>query len=192
MTLKEKIRLVKEERTKFMSGQNPLSVDFIISTWFGSGLIIPAPGTWGTVGGILFALPLLFIFGPAATFWTGVALFAIGIFCVSRLEKKLDDHDPSFIVIDEVAAIVMLIPLLPVTSTTTSFSITALLAGFLLFRFFDAKKPWLIGLADRKIKGAWGVMVDDLVAAVFSFLCFYILYIPFDMLYMMLSGTQDS
>jgi phosphatidylglycerophosphatase A len=67
----------------------------------------------------------------------------------------------------------MLIAILP------SHSIVTMALGFLLFRYFDAKKPWLVGLADRKIKGALGVMVDDIVAALFALISYYIIVVIF-------------
>lgn len=174
MSLLSIIRKAKDERRKFVSALDTRSFDFILSTWFGSGLIVPAPGTWGTIGGLIFGMPLLYLTNAPFTIIVACILFWAGLRSVERIEKKLHDHDPSFIVIDEVVAILLVLAFLP----TSDFLLTSL-AGFALFRFFDAKKPWLVGLADQKIHGALGVMMDDIVAAAFAIICFYVLYIPF-------------
>lgn len=177
MDLKEKIRLQKVERSKFIAATDPQSFDFKLATWMASGLIVPAPGTWGTLAGLFPALFLLLIGGAPLVFLAGIILFFIGLKAVERIEGKLDNHDSSFIVIDEVVAIFLLLAFIP--SQHLMFTVPAI---FVLFRFFDAKKPWLIGLADKKIKGAMGVMMDDIVAAAFALIVFYIVYIPFVML----------
>jgi phosphatidylglycerophosphatase A len=170
--LKTKYITTKTERHKFMAALNTWSFDFILSTWFGTGLIIPAPGTWGTLGGMIFGIPLLFLCGNFIVFLTALALFFLGLYSVKRIEKKLDNHDPSFIVIDEVAAILLMISC--TTFINTPFIYTELFIAFLSFRFFDARKPSLIGWVDRKIKGAMGVMIDDIVAAIFAMITYKI------------------
>lgn len=162
---------VKNDRTKFLAALNPWSFDFQIATWFGTGLIIPASGTWGTLGGMIVALPLLFLTNSISILLMAAFLFALGFVCVSNIEKKLADHDPSFIVIDEVAAIFLLIGLISLSPQYLAGG--EYLIGFALFRFFDARKPWIIGVADRKLKGAMGVMVDDILAAIFAYIGCY-------------------
>ena len=174
MNFSEKYDMQKANRDKFLSSLDQSSFDFQIATWFRTGLIIPAPGTWGTLGGMVLGVPLLILTNSAFVFLLGVILFFVGLQCVERIEEKLEDHDASFIVIDEVAAILMLIALLP-----SSFFIITMITGFLLFRYFDAKKPWLIGLADQKIKGALGVMADDVIAAIFALITFYLISFVF-------------
>lgn len=172
MSFKETYQRKKAERDQFVAALNPKSFDFQIATWFGSGLIIPAPGTWGTLGGLLFGIPLLILTNQLVVFITAIALFFIGLKSVERIEKKIDGHDPSFIVIDEVVAILLCLALI---GTSNLYLTTPLI--FLLFRFYDAKKPLLIGLADRKIKGALGVMIDDIVAAVFALITLWLILI---------------
>ncbi len=174
MKLGDIIKTKKQERDKFIAALNPKSFDFQIATWFGSGLIIPASGTWGTIGGMIFGIPLLLLTNSLVVFITALILFFVGLKSIERIEKKLPDHDSSFIVIDEVVAILLLISQLPKDHL---FIFTPFV--FLLFRFFDAKKPWLIGLADRKIKGAWGVMIDDIVAAIFTLITYWVILFIF-------------
>ncbi len=178
--IKDIYQTKKNERDKFITALDSKSFDFQIATWFGSGLIIPASGTWGTIGGILLGIPLLLATNSLIVLLVAFALFFIGLKSVERIEKQLSDHDPSFIVIDEVVAILICIAMLP-----KDYFYTTLIIVFGLFRYFDAKKPWLIGYADKKIKGAMGVMVDDIVAAAFSlFVLWLILFISIFFLFL--------
>lgn len=172
MGFKETYQKKKVERDQFIAALNPKSFDFQIATWFGSGLIIPAPGTWGTIGGMIFGVPLLILTNSFFVFIVAVILFFVGLQSVERLEKKLNNHDPSFIVIDEVAAILLCLSCIGAGDLLLT---TPLI--FLLFRFYDARKPFLIGLADRKIKGAWGVMIDDIVAAAFALITLWLILV---------------
>jgi phosphatidylglycerophosphatase A len=175
MIFKQKIERMRQERTKFIAALHPKSFDFQIATWFGSGLIIPAPGTWGTVGGMLFGIPLLLITNQLVVLIAAVVLFIVGLWSVSRLEKQLHDHDPSFIVIDEVVAILLGISAL-VGTTFQEIWLEAVLL-FIFFRIFDAWKPWPISWADRKIHGALGVMLDDILAVIIAIITYKILLI---------------
>jgi len=111
----------------------------------------------------LAGFPLLAI-GVAAAFLMG--LWATGVMTAGS-----DDHDPSEIVIDEVAG--QWIALLPLSYVAWSrgLDITVLwpgwVAAFVLFRLFDITKPGPIGKADRR-GDAMGVMLDDVIAGVFS------------------------
>lgn len=132
-----------------------------LATWFGCGLMRPAPGTWGTIGALPFGI-LLFA-------WGGIPLLAVAIIgvCVAgywaagRFERQSGEHDSGAIVIDEVAG--MWIALLP-----TALDISLVVAAFLLFRIFDILKPWPISWADKKLPGAVGVMADDIIAGIFA------------------------
>ncbi len=173
---KNKIASTREKRQRFLAATDHRSPEFLIATWFGSGLFIPAPGTWGTIGGLLFGIPLLYLTNAAIVFITAIALFALGLWAIRKLEEKTNEHDQSFIVIDEVVAMLMVIA---VTGTNP----VLILGGFLLFRLFDIWKPWPIRWADRKIGGAWGVMLDDILAAFFTVLVHYMIGIIFLAMY---------
>lgn len=177
MMLKARYQSDKIKRDAFIKQCNPRSFDFQIATWFGSGLIIPAPGTWGTLGGLVFGVPLLLMTNAMVVFLTAIALFFIGLKSVERLEQKLDSHDPSFIVIDEVAAILLGLSAIPATTFREVWPEAILL--FISFRIFDAWKPWPISWIDRKVRGAWGVMLDDILAVIFAFISYKIIFILF-------------
>jgi len=172
MNIIETYKVQKIERDKFIKALNPKSFDFQIATWFGTGLIVPAPGTWGTLGGLIFTIILYALTNSFFVFLTAVVLFFIGLNVLERLEKKLPNHDSSFIVIDEVVAIMLLFSLLPKENLYISVPLM-----FLIFRLLDAKKPFPIDWVDKNIKGAWGIMLDDLLAAIISIPVFILIAI---------------
>ncbi len=143
----------------------------IIATALFVGYVRPAPGTWGS----LVALPwawLVHVVGgfPAFLVCTLIA-FLVGWWATENMIRGQDDHDPSEIVIDEVAGQwVALIPL-SYSAWSLGIDITALwpgwIAAFILFRLFDITKPWLVGWADQR-GDALGVMLDDIIAGVFA------------------------
>ncbi len=131
-----------------------------IAFGFGAGLMKKAPGTWGT----LVALPLFFalqlISIPAVTWGVIILLFVVGCWASALASKSLGVADHGGIVIDEIVAFMLVLAFTPKTWVWV-------LTAFALFRFFDIVKPWPISLADKKIKGGFGVMFDDLLAALF-------------------------
>lgn len=140
----------------------------LIATWFGAGLIRPAPGTWGT----LFAFPFAVATGWAGGSWAllacSVAAFAGGIWAAGKYCQAAETDDASEVVIDEVAAIFLVLAALPMTPVAWG-------AAFVLFRFFDILKPWPIGAMERRFKGGFGVMIDDIAAALFAIFTFIFL-----------------
>lgn len=146
----------------------------LLATFFGVGLLRPAPGTWGALAALPAALLLHQIGGPVAMTAGILGVFLLGWWATERATRGSDDHDPSEIVIDEVAG--QWVALLPVSigAMHSGTAITALwpgwLAGFLLFRLFDIWKPGPVAWADRR-HDALGVMLDDLIAGVMAALC---------------------
>lgn len=136
-----------------------------VATWFGFGFARPAPGTWGTIGAIPLGLILLAA-GKIALIVGIVVVFALGIWSAKKFEEMTGTHDSSIIVIDEVAG--FWIVLLAATLTPLS-----VFLAFVLFRAFDILKPWPISWLDRNLKGAWGVMLDDVAAGKFAALCLW-------------------
>ena len=139
----------------------------LIATWFGSGLLPKAPGTWGSVAAVPFALLIWWVLGSAWLAVFGIVLFGIGIWAAQQYALALGRDDPSEVVVDEVAALWLVLAALPVTPFNW-------IAGFLLFRLFDIAKPWPVSLADKHIKGGFGIMLDDIVAAFYAVLVFII------------------
>jgi phosphatidylglycerophosphatase A len=131
-----------------------------IAFGFGSGAIQPAPGTWGTLVGLLFVplLQLLSVWAYAAVIIAG-ALF--GIWLCGKVSRDLGVHDHGGIVWDEIVGIWISLFLLPADWVWW-------LAGFVLFRILDIAKPWPIRWADRQVHGGLGIMLDDLMAGVLA------------------------
>jgi phosphatidylglycerophosphatase A len=133
-------------------------LSWALATWFGCGFAPIAPGTAGTLG----AVPLYLVvarFGPQAL-WLAIAVVTgAGIWAASRVARELRVKDPQLVVIDEVAG--LLVTMLPVSHVSWS----ALVAGVLLFRFFDIVKPWPVRWLE-KLPGGWGIVLDDVAAGI--------------------------
>lgn len=142
-----------------------------IATFCWVGHLRPAPGTWGS----LAALPagwLLHVVGGVPLLIFGILVaFASGWWATALETKGKDDHDPSEIVIDEVAGQWIAILPLSLGAAHVNADILSLwpgwLSAFLLFRLFDILKPGPVGWADRR-GDALGVMLDDVIAGVFA------------------------
>ncbi len=130
---------------------------------FGSGLSPKAPGTAGT----LIALPLYYlIFVPAASpeflhYFVITILFIIGIPLCTKAGKALGVSDHGSIVWDEIVAMFLVLEFTP-------FTFSGWVMAFVLFRIFDIWKPFPIRQFDAKLKGGFGVMFDDLLAAIYT------------------------
>jgi len=139
----------------------------ICATWFGAGFSPIASGTVGTLAAI--PLYLLLVRLPLPLYLLTLAAFILFSCWASGLaEIVFDEKDSGRIVIDEVAGYL-------VTMTALPFSWTGVIAGFLLFRFFDIVKIPPARYFDRQVKNGWGVVLDDVVAGVYSCLCLHLL-----------------
>ena len=128
---------------------------------FGTGLSKKAPGTFGT----LMAIPVFLIselLPGNINYLFVITLFFIGIYVSDRTSKLLKIKDPSCIVIDEIVAFVLLLMLINPT-------LLNYILAFVLFRVFDIWKPFPINILEIKFKGGLGIMIDDIAAALFSF-----------------------
>ena len=122
----------------------------------GAGLAPRAPGTAGTA----VAIPIYAVLAtqPVGLYLLAVALIAAaGVRVCGRTARELGVHDHPGIVLDEIAGFL-------VTMTALPFDWPWIVAGFVAFRILDAAKPWPISLADRKVGGGLGIMLDDLLA----------------------------
>lgn len=144
----------------------------LIAFGFGAGLSPKGPGTVGT----LVALPFWFLMQslPWPAYIAACAvLFAFGCWVCGVSARRLGVHDHGGIVFDEIVGmLVTLLPLLVAGSAAPS-SPWWLLAGFVLFRAFDILKPWPIGWVDARVKGGFGIMVDDLIAGLMAAACLF-------------------
>ncbi len=143
----------------------------LIATFFYVGYLRPASGTWGSAAALPVAWALHFYLGSWAVALGAVVAFLIGWWATIHDTADSEDHDPSHIVIDEVAG--QWIAVLPVVYGADMMGVLSLdlypgwIAAFLLFRLFDVWKPGPIGAADRR-GDPLGVMLDDVIAGVFA------------------------
>ncbi len=138
----------------------------IWSTWFWSGLVPKAPGTAGSLAALPVGYAILYFFGINVLFIAMIFVSVTGWWSTAVYLEKTGREDPGEVVIDEVAGLWLAMLL-----TDGGLFQTAL--AFILFRLFDIWKPWPIRWCDQNIKGAVGVMVDDLMAGIFALVAFF-------------------
>ncbi len=131
-----------------------------IATGFYSGYLPKAPGTWGSLVGLLLFF-LLHTLSLQIYLAVVAAIFVIGTFAAGEAEKIMDRKDPGLVVIDEIVGILITMIAIPATPL-------AMALGFILFRIFDIFKPFPIRLIDQRFHGGLGIMLDDIVAGIFS------------------------
>lgn len=144
----------------------------IVGSVFNIGFLPNAPGTWGS----FFALfPIYFI--VTLTPWYGIVIFTI--ICslltlwVSDVCETVWGGDPSPLVMDEFAGQGMAFIAIPFAATSIN-TFMLLFLGFLFFRLFDVAKPLGVDKL-QKLPGGWGILVDDLLAGFYAFLCIRLL-----------------
>ena len=129
----------------------------LVATVFGVGLLPWAPGTWASLATLPVAWLLHSVCGPYAAIVAIPVVFFAGWWASAELARRTTDHDPGYIVVDEVAG--QLVVIAAVAPDALLYAV-----GFVLFRLFDIVKPAFIGWADRNVAGGLGVMLDDLFA----------------------------
>ena len=132
----------------------------ILAFGFGTGLSPVAPGTVGSLVGVLFAWLTLDL-GLPLQLAVAAALSVSGIWICGESARRIGVHDHGGIVWDEIAGMYITLLVAPPT-------ITAWILGFLLFRAFDIAKPWPIRDLDHRLGGGLGIMLDDLAAALYA------------------------
>lgn len=186
---------------------NKFSASTIIATFFGIGFIPKAPGTFASAFAFILYFLLVYLMtlakgGPLTLTSPELAnnmlviitgLFFLGSWAAQSYSLKVKREDPKEVVIDEVVGqtltIVIIMFFLPYVGMDVlrkfhhlglgdeAILWLNLLSAFILFRIFDITKPWPIDSIDKKYKNGFGVMLDDVIAAIFAALVhFFILY----------------
>jgi phosphatidylglycerophosphatase A len=134
-----------------------------LATGFGAGLSPFAPGTVGSLIGVLFYLAMADL--PLLSYLLALtALAALGVWLCQRAGRILGVTDHPGIVWDEIVGLL-------ITMTGTPLGWQSVVVGFALFRFFDILKPWPVANIERQVAGGLGVMLDDVMAGVYALAC---------------------
>ncbi len=144
------------------------NICFLLATGFYTGKVKNAPGTFGTLVAVILML-LTFSFGITVKFFIFIILFVAGIIVSEYYEKYYGLNDPSEVVIDEYASYYMVLMFVP-------FALIDVLLTFFLFRIFDIAKPYPIRKLEN-IGGGVGIMLDDIVAALYTLGIYYLVRI---------------
>ena len=140
-----------------------------LGTFFGSGLLKPGPGTYGSIAALLLWYATARILNPSpSALAIGTAIAAaiitlIGIPAATIVARESSKKDPGHVVIDEVAGQLIALIALPPTPGYAVF-------GLILFRFFDILKPWPVRKLERLPEGT-GIMLDDVAAGILALIC---------------------
>jgi phosphatidylglycerophosphatase A len=148
---------------------NKHTVTFL-ATWGYSGKSTFMPGTCGSLAALPFAWLIQTAFGGYGLLLASVLICAFGIWISDKylISSGATSKDPKEVVIDEVAGQWLMLSVVPLT-------IPAYVIGFVLFRLFDITKPYPISWIDRKLEGGMGIMLDDMLAAVFGIIVYILI-----------------
>jgi len=144
-----------------------------LGTFFGSGLLKPGPGTYGSVAALLLWYGASHLFHPSAigTAIAAVVVTLVGIPAATIVARESGQEDPGHVVIDEAAG--QLIALIAIPADWPH-----ALLSLVLFRAFDIFKPPPIRRLERLPEGT-GIMLDDVAAGLFALLCAQIAHLFF-------------
>lgn len=138
-------------------------VSLAVATAFGVGYVPFAPGTFGSLAGLVVYAGVRAAGLPALELAAIIVVFLGGAWAATAAETHFGHIDPGPVVIDEVLGMLVTLALIPA-------SVTGVLVGFVLFRVFDVIKPPPCGRLEA-LHGGWGVMSDDFMAAVYAHVC---------------------
>src|SRR4030043_1332391 len=140
----------------------------LLATGFGVGYSPLAPGTLGT----LIAIPIYYFLSeipPPLYEITLIGFFFLSVWISENAERLFGKKDDQRIVIDEVIGFLITMLWVPKTICFT-------IIGFFLFRFFDILKPFPIRRLEKRLKGGFGVVLDDVMAGVYANIVLHLLY----------------
>lgn len=135
---------------------------YFLALGFGAGLISKAPGTWGSLVGLLLGWVILQFISLSFFIILTIICFVLGCLICEKTSIALGVHDHGSIVWDEIVGI--FIVLLAIPALTWQWCLIA----FVIFRFFDITKFFPIRYFDNKLKSGFGIMIDDVLAAIYS------------------------
>lgn len=128
----------------------------------GSGLIRPAPGTWGSLAGLFIGIGLLQLFSFNSFVILTALSFVLGCYLCHKTAGDMGVHDHGSIVWDEFVGVWIVLLAIPELSWFWA------IVAFVIFRFFDILKPYPIRYFDEKLESGFGIMIDDVLAAIYG------------------------
>lgn len=146
-------------------------ITVLLATFFGAGLSPKAPGTAGSLAALPVAALIHWTLGIYALAVATVLIFFLGWWISGKyLLLSAKSGDPKEVVIDEVAGQWLTLCLMPLMyiGPPEGWMPWLYAASFAAFRLFDIWKPWPISWADRKLDNAFGIMFDDILAAIYA------------------------
>ncbi|QQF66648.1 phosphatidylglycerophosphatase A [Histophilus somni] len=135
----------------------------------GSGLIHPAPGTWGTLAGLIVGCLLLQIMSVFSFAIFTALCFLLGCYLCQQTADDMGVHDHGSIVWDEFVGIFTVLLSIP------ELSLIWCSIAFVVFRIFDILKPYPIRYFDHRLESGFGIMLDDVLAAIYTVISISIL-----------------
>ena len=161
--------MTKQERNKdfkkYVQLTNPIH---LLAVGLGAGMSPIMPGTMGSA----MAIPLWLLFNGLQPYLYWVLIVVAFIFGCFLCQKTSDDthtHDSGHIVWDEFVGMWITLFFIP------QISVLWVAIAFVAFRVFDMAKPWPIRWFDKRVPGGFGIMVDDVIAAIFSSVTVYVI-----------------
>ena len=151
--------------------------NLLFITFFNIGRIKFAPGTFASFFTCLLFLLLVDLFNIIILFFFTLLIFLYSFIAINNTFESFDSQDPQEIVVDEVVGQMLPLVAIPIYETLYPTSkVYYCLAAFLLFRLFDIWKPYPISYVDKNMKGALGIMLDDILAGIYAIIVLTFLF----------------
>ena len=160
-------------------------INVLISTFFGYGYLTKIPGTVASFVTTLFiyiAFEILDYTDLKFSLILFIIVFFYSFYAVKDAESEFEKKDPGQIVIDEVLGQAMPLILLLYLNQTNQISIPVeiyYIITFFVFRFFDIIKPFPVNYFDRNFKNYFGIIMDDIMAGLYSMMVIYLISLKF-------------
>ena len=151
--------------------------NLLFLTLFNIGKIKKAPGTVASLITCLLFLLLINIFNISIIFLFTLTIFAYSFVAINNSFDEFSSNDPQEIVIDEFVG--QMLPLLAISIYETLYLLPKMyycIPAFLLFRLFDILKPYPVSYVDKNVKGAIGIMLDDIFAGIYTIISLVIIF----------------
>ena len=154
--------------------------NLLFLTLFHTGKIKKAPGTIASLFTCALFFFLINIINISIILLLTLAVFCYSLIAINNSYEEFNAEDPQEIVIDEFVG--QMLPLLATPIYETLYPLPLIfycIASFLLFRLFDIWKPYPVGYVDDNVKGAFGIMLDDILAGIYSIICLIMIFFFF-------------